>query len=89
MQKTLFSFLMVGLAFTAFQVGVVEAQQGGSGMAGGNSMQGGNSSDSAKHMNQGNPNDHMNSGQQEGFRDPSFVEGDVNSGKCGKPVCPQ
>ena len=23
------------------------------------------------------------------IRDPSFVEGDVNSGKCGKPVCPQ
>jgi hypothetical protein len=27
-------------------------------------------------------------GQKEGFRDPSFVEGDSNSGKCGKPVCP-
>jgi hypothetical protein len=24
----------------------------------------------------------------EGFRDPSFVDGDSNSGLCGKPVCP-
>ena len=47
--KTFYYSLMLGLAFTALQVGVVEAQQGGSGMAGGNSMQGGNSSGSAKH----------------------------------------
>jgi hypothetical protein len=69
----IFYFLMVGLSLIVFQVVDVEAQRG--------DLRGGDQQ--YDHRND------MNNGQQEGFRDSSFVEGDNNSGKCGKPVCPQ